>query len=47
MSGTRLSKLNVIWSFLPQLRRYMIFGDRLTVLTDSQEVLLFQAESSR
>ena len=32
---------------LPRLRRYMIFGDRLTVLTDSQKVLLFQAESSR
>ena len=31
---------------LPQLRRYMIFGDRLVVLTDSHQVLLFQAEKS-
>ena len=29
---------------LPQLRRYMIFGDRLVVLTDSLRVLLFQAD---
>ena len=29
---------------LPQLRRYMIFGDRLVVLTDSQQALLFQAD---
>ena len=29
---------------LPQLRRYMIFGDRLVVLTDSYQALLFQAE---
>ena len=29
---------------LPQLRRYMIFGDRLVVLTDSHQALLFQAE---
>ena len=31
---------------LPQLRRYMIFGDRLVILTDSQQVLLFQADGS-
>ena len=31
---------------LPQLRRYMIFGDRLVVLTDSHQALLFQAERS-
>ena len=29
---------------LPQLRRYMVFGDRLVVLTDSHQALLFQAE---
>ena len=29
---------------LPQLRRYMIFGDRLAVLTDSHQALLFQAD---
>ena len=29
---------------LPQLRRYMIFGDRLAILTDSHQVLLFQSE---
>ena len=29
---------------LPQLRRYMIFGDRLVILTDSHQALLFQAE---
>ena len=29
---------------LPQLRRYMIFGDRLVVLTDSHQALLFQAD---
>ena len=29
---------------LPQLPRYMIFGDRLAVLTDSHQALLFQAE---
>ena len=29
---------------LTQLRRYMIFGDRLVVLTDSQQALLFQAD---
>ena len=29
---------------LPQLRRYMIFGDRLVALTDSYQALLFQAE---
>ena len=29
---------------LPQLRRAMIFGDRLVVLTDSQQALLFQAD---
>lgn len=29
---------------LRQLRRYMIFGDRLVVLTDSHQALLFQAE---
>ncbi len=31
---------------LPQVRRYMIFGDRLVILTDSHQVLLFQAEKS-
>ena len=31
---------------LPQLRRYMIFGDRPVVLTDSHQVLLFQANGS-
>ena len=31
---------------LPQLRRYMIFGDRLVVLTVSHQALLFQAERS-
>lgn len=31
---------------LPQLRRYMIFGDRLAVLTDSHQALLFQAATS-
>ena len=31
---------------LPQLRRYMIFGDRLVVLTDSHQALLFQADRS-
>ena len=29
---------------LPKLQRYMIFGDRLVVLTDSHQALLFQAE---
>ena len=29
---------------LPQLRRYMIFGDRLVILTDSHQALLFQAD---
>ena len=29
---------------LLQLRRYMIFGDRLAILTDSHQVLLFQSE---
>ncbi len=29
---------------LPELRRYMIFGDRLVVLTDSHQALLFQVE---
>ena len=32
---------------LTQLRRYMIFGDRLVVLTDSQQALLFQADGCR
>ncbi len=40
MQGERYLEL------LPQLRRYMIFGDRLVVLTDSHQVLLFQAENS-
>ena len=31
---------------LPQLKRYMIFGDRLVILTGSHQVLLFQAEKS-
>ena len=31
---------------LPRLRRYMMFGDRLVVLTDSHQALLFQAERS-
>jgi heat shock protein HslJ len=31
---------------LPKLQRYMIFGDRLVVLTDSHQALLFQAERS-
>ena len=31
---------------VPQLRRYMIFGDRLVILTDSQRALLFQADRS-
>ena len=31
---------------LLQLRRYMIFGDRLAVLTDSHEALLFQTDRS-
>lgn len=31
---------------LPQLRGTMIFGDRLVILTDSQQVLLFQADKS-
>ena len=31
---------------LPKLRRYMIFGDRLVVLTDSHQALLFQAATS-
>ena len=38
MQGERYLEL------LPQLRRYMIFGDRLVILTDSHQVLLFQAE---
>ena len=38
MQGERYLEL------LPQLRRYMIFGDRLVVLTDSHQALLFQAE---
>ena len=29
---------------LPQLKRYMIFGDRLAVLTGSHQALLFQAD---
>ena len=29
---------------LPQLRRYMIFGDRLVILTGSHQALLFQAD---
>ena len=40
IQGERYLKL------LPQLRRYMIFGDRLVVLTDSHQVLLCQAEKS-
>lgn len=40
MQGERYLEL------LPQLRRYMIFGDRLVVLTDPHQVLLFQAENS-
>ena len=31
---------------LPQLRRYMIFGDRLVILTDSHQALLFKADRS-
>ncbi len=31
---------------LPKLQRYMIFGDRLVVLTDSHQALLFEAETS-
>ena len=31
---------------LPQLRRYMIFGDRLVVLTGSHQALLFQVATS-
>ena len=31
---------------LPQLRRYMIFGERLVILTNSHQALLFQAERS-
>ena len=31
---------------LPQLKRYMIFGDRLVVLTGSHQALLFQADRS-
>ena len=31
---------------LPQLRRYMIFGDRLVILTDAHQALLFQADRS-
>ena len=31
---------------LPELQRYMIFGDRLVVVTDSHQVLLFQVEKS-
>ena len=31
---------------LPKLQRYMIFGDRLVVLTDSHQALLFQAATS-
>ena len=31
---------------LPQLRRYMIFGDRLVILTDYHQALLFQTEKS-
>ena len=31
---------------LPQLRRYMIFGDRLVIITDSHQALLFQADRS-
>ena len=31
---------------LPKLRRYMIFGDRLVVLADSHQALLFQAAAS-
>ena len=31
---------------LPQLRRYMIFGERLVILTNSYQALLFQAERS-
>ena len=33
-------------AILPELRRYMIFGDRLVVLTDSHQALLFQAATS-
>ena len=40
MQGERYLEL------LPQLRRYMIFGDRLVVLTDSHQALLFQADRS-
>ena len=29
---------------LPQLRRYMIFGDRMVILTGSHQALLFQAD---
>ena len=31
---------------LPQLRRCMIFGDRLVILTDSHQALLFKADRS-
>ena len=31
---------------LPRLRRYMIFGDRLVILTDSHQALLFKADRS-
>ena len=40
MQGERYLEL------LPQLRRYMIFGDRLVILTDSHQALLFQADRS-
>ena len=31
---------------LPVMRRYMIFGDRLVVISDSQQVLLFKSDGS-
>ena len=34
------------FKILPKLQRYMIFGDRLVVLTDSHQALLFQAATS-
>ena len=40
MQGERYLEL------LPQLRRCMIFGDRLAVLTDSHQALLFQTDKS-
>ena len=42
--GDRAGQAERYLELLPQLRRYMIFGDRLVVLTDSHQALLFQAD---